>query len=135
MPQLDFNITFSQLFWLILTFFFTYTVLTHYFLPTFIKLVQARKLIILANETKLANLQNTLSQKQVMFKQLLRSNFDTIRILIEKNFLSLLNLLPRTDLVLLNKKIALTLYFNVLYYDIIILNSICIKPKFLSLKI
>ena len=135
MPQLDFNITFSQLLWLILIFFSTYTALTHFFLPIFIKLVRARKLIILANEVELIGLQTKLNQKQAIFEQLLHNNFDRIRVLIEKNFFSLLDVSPRTDLLLLNKKIAFTLYYNVLYHDTIILNSIYIKPKFLSLKI
>nr|YP_009988355.1 ATP synthase F0 subunit 8 [Gelidiella flabella]QNM39631.1 ATP synthase F0 subunit 8 [Gelidiella flabella] len=54
MPQLDRIIIFPQIFWLFLIFTLFYTILTHFFLPKFLRSLKARKLIAKANSEKVS---------------------------------------------------------------------------------
>jgi Na+-driven multidrug efflux pump len=134
MPQLDFNTTFPQIFWLITIFFFVYTSLVHFFLPSFIKLLKSRKNIILNNEKELSTLQNNFLEKQFFRKKLVQNNFSKLKNVLEKEFPLFLTS-TSMDFTPSDIKIASALYYNTLYYDTTILNSIHLKPNFLNLKI
>lgn len=133
MPQLDFNTTFPQIFWLILIFFCVYVSLVHFFLPSFLKLIKSRKNIILKNEKELSLLQNKFTSKQVSKNKLVQQNFLKLKNLLEKDFPSFL-LATVIDYNNTDSKLAYALYHNTLYYDTIILNSVILKPNFLDLK-
>ena len=65
MPQLDHIIIFPQIFWLFLIFILFYTVLTHFFLPKFLKSLKARKLIAKANSEKVSFIVKASSENKI----------------------------------------------------------------------
>lgn len=132
MPQLDFNTTLPQIFWLIITFFFVYMLLIHFFLPNFIKFVKSRKLLILVNTKKCSNLQKQLTVKQLTVKQLIHKNFSKIKSILEKDFSIFFMSASSFNFLFSDKKIAYTIYHNIMYYDTIILNSIPLRVTFLN---
>ena len=130
MPQLDFIITSSQIFWLIVVFLLLYTVLTHFFLPKFIKVLKTRKRITSENEKKLAHLKEQILKKITIFDNVTNLNLIKIKVLIEKEIFLFFKNLLLIDLSILNKRTANVLYFNLISYDINVLESINIKPVF-----
>lgn len=135
MPQLDFTTILPQTFWFIVIFLSIYTVLIHFFLPNFIKLIKTRKNTILVNEKEVILLKNSLQVKQSIIKILIHQNFINLKTMLETNFLffstgsSIINLVP------VDTKIISVLYYNSLYCDMSVLNSITLAPCFLNLKI
>lgn len=130
MPQLDFTIASSQIFWSIIIFFVLYTILTHFFLPNFIKILKIRKRVLKENNDKLLKLKKHLTQEQNSFNKIIDLNLVKIKILIEKEILSFLKTFSLIDLKFLNKNIAKALYANSIAYDINILKSIQLKIIF-----
>ncbi len=135
MPQLDFNTTLSQIFWLIIIFFFLYIILIHFFLPNFIKLIKSRKYIILINVKETTFMKNNFYEKQLIIKNLTQKNFNKIKLALEKELFISSNLVSALDTTFTDAKITLLLYYNILYYDTIILDSISLKPNFLNLNV
>ena len=135
MPQLDFNTTFPQVFWLVTTFTIVYTVLIHFFLPNFIKLNRSRKNIVLTNQNTVNVLKNSVVEKQLLIEGIIRKNFFKLKSILEKEFPSFLASEKTTNLEVFDSKIVNFLYHNTLYYDSIILKSVCLKPNFLNSKL
>ena len=127
MPQLDFVIVTSQIFWSITIFFVLYTTLTHFFLPNFIKVLKTRKKLQLTNSNLLIDLKRKFLKKQNMFDSVVDLNLIKIKILIENEISLFFKSQLLMDLNLLNKNIANVLYFNLSSYDINVLESINIK--------
>jgi len=132
MPQLDFVIAFPQIFWLIVIFFMFYTIVVHFFLPNFIKILKSRKQIVLENSKTLVELENRFNSKQLLLSGTLETNFIKIRILLEKDISQFFSTKNLFDLTLVDTKIAMALYYNILYYDTNVLESILLKPNFLN---
>lgn len=130
MPQLDFVIAFPQIFWLIVIFFSLYTTLVHFFLPLFIKLLKARKQIVLENCQVLINLEKRFELKQTNLNKIMEKNFCSIKKMLENEISSLFSGVFLINLKEADKKIAKSLYCNLLYYDSNILKAVCVKPKF-----
>lgn len=130
MPQLDFIIAFPQIFWLVLIFFSLYIILLHFFLPLLIKLVRARKDIIVQNSIAFNELLNVFNSKQFKINKLIENNFLDIKNMLENSLFIYFKKKLSVDLVLADKKIADSLYYIILYYDINILDSIKTKPTF-----
>ena len=131
MPQLDFIIAFSQIFWLILIFFSFYTILVHFFLPQFIKTLKSRKQIVLENNEMLLKLHNDFNNKQYFLNSKLKENFTKIKSLLDKEIFSNFGIpINFFNLDLLDKKISGILYNNTLYYDIHVLESISLTLTF-----
>lgn len=129
MPQLDFTTTLPQIFWLIVIFFTVYTILVHFFLPNFIRLIKSRKNIILVNEKEINLLENKFIRKQTIVKQIIKRNFVELKVTLEKEFPTFLTT-AKVDLTPSDLKLIHVLYYNTLYYDTIILDSILLKPNF-----
>nr|WDA66148.1 ATP synthase F0 subunit 8 [Lithothamnion corallioides] len=130
MPQLDLIIIFPQIFWLLLIFFCTYTILVHFFLPIFVKSLKARKRIILENSALLLNTQKKFDLRQVFLNNLLNKNFYLVKSILETEISNIFSPKNKFDLNLLDIKIAKVLYYNTLYYDTNILDSVPLNPKF-----
>lgn len=130
MPQLDFTIASSQIFWSITIFFVLYIILTHFFLPNFIKVLRTRKKILLENQNKLIMLNKHFIRKQNIFNKIIDLNLLNIKSLIEKEIVAFIRIFSLTDLKILNKNIANVLYFNSIAHDTNILKSIDIKIVF-----
>lgn len=132
MPQLDFVIAFPQIFWLIVIFFLFYTIIVHFFLPNFIKILRSRKQIVLENTKMLFSMKNKFNSKQILLNQTLETNFIKIRVLLENEISQFFSTKDLFELTSVNTKVALVLYYNILYYDINVLNSVSLKPNFLN---
>jgi len=132
MPQLDFVIAFPQIFWLIVIFFTFYTVVVHFFLPNFIKTIKSRKQIVLENTKILLDMEVKFNYKQTLLSKTLEMNFIKIRFLLEKDISRFFSIKNLFDLTPVNTKTAAALYYNVLYYDINILDSVPLIPNFLN---
>ena len=130
MPQLDFTTTFPQIFWLIITFFSLYTILTHFFLPNFIKSLKARKQILVENADYFNYLQSMFDNKQKNLNKIIESNFLSIREMLENKLFLYFQETILVDLKLSDKKIAKALYNSILYYNLHTLDSVPIKPTF-----
>nr|YP_009589044.1 ATP synthase F0 subunit 8 [Corallina ferreyrae]QBL75560.1 ATP synthase F0 subunit 8 [Corallina ferreyrae] len=134
MPQLDFTIAFPQIFWLLFSFFLLYSILVHIFLPVFVKSLKARKKIVVVNNESFNHLQKRLHLKQTSLINLLNQNIIKIRIIFEKNILPTFATDAAFNFDLINQKLAKVLYYNTLYCDLNVLDSIPLKPKFLNLR-
>ena len=134
MPQLDFTITFPQIFWLLIIFTTVYSILVHFFLPNFIKLNKSRKDIVSTNQNTTILLKNSFDKKQLFIEGIIRSNFFELKSVLEKEFPSLLFNKTKITLEFFDFKLASVLYYNTLYYDATILNSVPLKPNFLKSK-
>lgn len=134
MPQLDFNITFPQIFWLLIVFTTVYSILVHYFLPNFIKLNKSRKDIVSTNQNTMILLKNSFTEKQLFIEGIIRNNFFELKSVLEKEFPALLFNKIKTTPEFFDFKLANVLYYNTMYYDVTILNSVPLKPNFLNLK-
>ena len=134
MPQLDRIIVFSQIFWLFVIFSSLYAILTHYFLPRFLKSLRSRKQIINENITESLIITNSLAKKQVLMKQVLIKNL----FLVENSIQNKLIPLNFNDKIinshLIDEKIGFTSLNLSLYCDNQLLNSIFLFPKSLNLK-
>ena len=130
MPQLDFSITSSQIFWLIITFFSLYTILTHFFLPSFIKILKIRKQVLKENANLQVKLKSQFEDKQKIFVSIIEKNLTKIKFLVEKEICMTFKNYFFVDLNILDEKISNALYSNLVFYDINILKSMYIKPMF-----
>lgn len=130
MPQLDFIIAFPQIFWLIVIFFSVYIILIHFFMPQFIKILKARKYIIIENSKTLNFLQDNFKDKQQKLNKVILRNVLKIKLMLEKEVSLIFNGSAFMDLSSVDKKIASALYHNMLYYDISVLKIIPLKPIF-----
>lgn len=134
MPQLDRIIITSQIFWLFVIFTTLYIILTHFFLPKFLKVIKARKQIVDINNQEVLILNTRLNERQILLKQLVNRNLSLIEKVLKKKIenLNLNNLNPNAQSV--DEKIAQTSIINILYCNNSLLNSIIIFPKALNLK-
>ena len=130
MPQLDFIIAPSQIFWSITNFLVLYIVLTHFFLPKFIKILKTRKQILLENTNRLLNLRKQLDNKQYVFSTFVENSLTKIKILIESEISLAFKKTFFINLTESNKKVSNALYFNLVFYDSNVLKSIQVKPMF-----
>lgn len=134
MPQLDRIIIFSQIFWLFIIFTFIYIIITHFFLPKFLKSLKSRKQIIDSNNQEILIINSKFKEQQYFLKETLLKNLT----LIENTIKSELEL-KKTDSIksniqLIDEKIAVLSLKKSLYCDTQLLNSILLFPKSLNLK-
>lgn len=134
MPQLDLIIVFPQIFWLLTIFFLTYTVIVHFFLPLFVKSLKVRQRIIAKNTEIVIFTQKKFEEKQSKLNTVVNKNFYLIKLLLETEINSILSKELLLDLKTLDTKVIEALYYNTLYYDLNILSSIPLRPKFSNLK-
>nr|YP_010726705.1 ATP synthase F0 subunit 8 [Cystoclonium purpureum f. stellatum]WDY85192.1 ATP synthase F0 subunit 8 [Cystoclonium purpureum f. stellatum] len=134
MPQLDRIIIFPQIFWLFVIFTFLYAILTHYFLPVFLKSLKSRKKIIDINSTEILLLNNKTLNNNKLLKQQLLKNLLTLEAFLNSNFGSLDFLHLNNKIIDIDEKIGTTLINSIFYCDNMLLNSIVFYPKFMNLK-
>ena len=133
MPQLDLTIIFSQIFWLFTLFFFSYTILVHFFLPKFLFSIKSRKKIIEINSEKILYYQKELIIKQENLHNLLLDSLSLIKETLTNNWSSLSKMGTNSNLMLVDKKIGLVIFNTVKYCDYELMNSINLYPKKLNL--
>lgn len=133
MPQLDLTIIFSQIFWLFIFFFFTYTILTHFFLPKFLFSIKSRKKIIEVNSANILKYQKEFITKQENLQNLLLKSLGLIKETLAGSWSSISRIGVNSNLVLIDKKIGLVIFNIVKYCDYELMNSINLYPKKLNL--
>ena len=69
MPQLDRIILFPQVFWLFVIFTSFYIVLTHFFLPKFLKSLKSRKCVTDLNELRVLEIHKQLNESELWFRE------------------------------------------------------------------
>nr|YP_010027354.1 ATP synthase F0 subunit 8 [Sarcopeltis skottsbergii]QOS04475.1 ATP synthase F0 subunit 8 [Sarcopeltis skottsbergii] len=131
MPQLDRIIVFPQIFWLFVIFVSTYVILTHFFLPKFVKSLKSRKLIIEANNVELSALTSKIVSKQLLLKQLLLNNLMIIDDSLNCE-LSISDNLLKLNLHKVDEKMGIAAFNASLYCDVHLFNCISFYPKFLN---
>lgn len=134
MPQLDLTIVFSQIFWLFIWFFATYTILTHYFLPRFLLTIKSRKKIIDFNSFKALKTQKNLIKNQGMLHNSLNESLTLVRGTLISNWTYVSKPNANANLLLVDKKISLVVFNVVKYCDFEVLNSISFYSRALNLK-
>lgn len=132
MPQLDRIIVFSQIFWLFVIFVLTYIVLTHFFLPKFIKSLKSRKQIIEVNDIELSELTSRILNKQLLLKQLLLKNLAMVNTSLNHEF-STSNILSKQNVHKIDAKIGTATHNISLYCDDRLFNCIFFYPKLLNI--
>ena len=130
MPQLDFSIISSQIFWLIVFFFILYTSLIHFFLTNFIKALKTRKHVVTENIYLVIKLKKQFDDRQNVFTNIIGHNLTNIKYLVEKEIFITFKRNFFADLNTLDKKVSNVLYSNLVLYDISVLKSIPSKPIF-----
>nr|YP_010888157.1 ATP synthase F0 subunit 8 [Fushitsunagia catenata]WJJ67934.1 ATP synthase F0 subunit 8 [Fushitsunagia catenata] len=133
MPQLDLTIIFSQIFWLFVLFFVTYTILIHFFLPKFLFSIKSRKKIIEFNSKKTLSYQRGIVEKQLNLHNLLLKSLNSIKEILTNNWSSLSKVETNSNAILADKKIGLFIFNMVKYCDYELMNSISLYPKKLNL--
>ena len=135
MPQLDLSIISSQVFWLILTFFILYTILTHFFLPNFIKVLKTRKHVLTENIHLATKLKKHFEDKQNVFIKIIEYNLTKIKYMVEKEICTIFKNNSFVDFNILNEKVSNALYSNLVLYDITILRLVSSKPMVFKNKL
>nr|AYR06580.1 ATP synthase F0 subunit 8 [Lithothamnion sp.] len=131
MPQLDFIIIFPQIFLIVDNFLFDlYNTYLFFFLPIFVKTLKARKRIILENSMLLVSTQNKFISKQAYLNNLLNKNFYLIKSILETELGSIFSSKNILDLNSVDIKLVKVIYNTTLYYDLNILDSVPLSPKF-----
>nr|YP_009541963.1 ATP synthase F0 subunit 8 [Synarthrophyton chejuense]AYR06633.1 ATP synthase F0 subunit 8 [Synarthrophyton chejuense] len=122
MPQLDFTIVFTQIFWLLLVFIYTYSILIYFFIPLFVKSFKTRKQIIYNNIETLNFIRNNFDTKQKLLINKLFNNFYQVKIMFETKIFTIFSFKSTTDLHSIDLNLVKVLHNNTLYYDNLILN-------------
>ncbi len=125
MPQLDFTIIFTQIFWLVLVFIFCYSFIIHIFLPKFLLALRSRTLIIQCNKRELLNLKNNFAANQNELSKILSSGLSKIKFFHSVNFLTNFKYIsPNRNLEILDIKLIKVTLDLMLYCDEKVLNCI-----------
>ena len=135
MPQLDRVIIFSQIFWLFIIFSSLYAILTHFFLPLFLKSLKSRKQIIELNSLEVSKLNNRVFTKHALLKQKLLQHLLLIESFLLKSYIFQNHFEVGNHSILIDEKIALASINYSLYCDNFILKNILFYPKFLNSKV
>jgi hypothetical protein len=132
MPQLDRVIIFTQIFWLFVILSSSYIILTHFFLPLFIKSLKSRDMVIQSNLDESKNIKEEFLRSQFFINSILGEGLSTIRFFYSKEFL-LKNLSKNLlSVSTIDNKIVLFILNMLLYYDYKVLKSIPLKAKVYS---
>nr|YP_009774170.1 ATP synthase F0 subunit 8 [Caulacanthus okamurae]QIZ74787.1 ATP synthase F0 subunit 8 [Caulacanthus okamurae] len=129
MPQLDRLIVFPQIFWLLFFFTFIYAVLTHFFLPLFIKSLKSRKLIEEMNSLEIIILTNQFEKNRSSLKQLVIENLSLAENLLAQTFLSSSTGGENIKINQANLRLNSAITNFVLYNNYPLLKSICFYSK------
>nr|YP_009317550.1 ATP synthase F0 subunit 8 [Gelidium sclerophyllum]AOX49002.1 ATP synthase F0 subunit 8 [Gelidium sclerophyllum] len=129
MPQLDRIIIFPQVFWLLVIFTMFYIILTHFFLPRFLKALKARKEIVKINELEASLVSERSTDNQAKLRFLLLSHLSIVKKIFSMN--SALNI---SNAKILNTQavdelVSVMVKNSILFCNSQILDSICIKVR------
>nr|QNM39516.1 ATP synthase F0 subunit 8 [Gelidiella fanii] len=127
MPQLDRIIIFSQIFWLFIVFILFYTIITHFFLPKFLKVLRARKLIAKVNSEKATFIANKSSKNKIKLLGVITKNLTTVKKIL--NSTSNFNITKTNKI---DELVGKTIKNSILFCNFQILDSINIYSKLIQ---
>nr|YP_010164476.1 Atp8 [Polyopes lancifolius]QRM91071.1 Atp8 [Polyopes lancifolius] len=134
MPQLDRIIVFSQIFWLFIIFTTFYTIVTHFFLPKFLKSLKSRKQIIELNSLEIAEIAKESDIKRNVIQKILVKNLASTKNILTNNLNAILMAKKNLNMLKIDEKISIAIFNTVKYCDSQLLNFISLRPKLLNLK-
>nr|YP_010199629.1 ATP synthase F0 subunit 8 [Gracilaria cervicornis]UAD89487.1 ATP synthase F0 subunit 8 [Gracilaria cervicornis] len=134
MPQLDRIIVLSQIFWLVLIFSIFYAILTHYFLPKFLKSLKIRKQVIDINTKEILKKTEKTLNKQGSLIKILVKNLEITSNLLVSYFGQLIKDKKGVDTLIIDQKISFVILNTIKFCDFKLLNSIFVYPKSLKFK-
>nr|YP_004062234.1 hypothetical protein PPUL_31 [Plocamiocolax pulvinata]ADR03250.1 hypothetical protein PPUL_31 [Plocamiocolax pulvinata] len=131
MPQLDYTIIFSQIFWLFFIFLFLYTIILHFFLPVFLKSIKIRKELINSLNLEVSKLEEISFKKRTLLYSNVNQQLLIIKKLLKKeNFIFLLK---KENSIIIDKKLSIFISNTTKFYNLQIINSIPFSSKILNL--
>ena len=98
------------------------------------KNIKSRKKILEVNTKLIVNLRVKLNTKQKNLEFLLIKNLEYLKIMLKSKIYPFLDYCLMNDLLLVDKKISKIIYYNTLYFDENVFNSVLLKPSFLNFK-
>nr|APC24935.1 ATP synthase F0 subunit 8 [Gracilariophila oryzoides] len=134
MPQLDRIIVFSQIFWLFIIFTLFYTILTHFFLPKFIKSFKIRKQIIDTNSIEISSIAENTLHKHNLLNFFLLKDLESVKALLAQHFSNLVKEKNYANTSLIDEKIGFVILNTLIYCDLQLINAIIVYPKVLEYK-
>nr|WOL37378.1 ATP synthase F0 subunit 8 [Polyopes affinis] len=134
MPQLDRIIVFSQIFWLFIIFTTFYTIVTHFFLPNFLKSLKSRKQIIESNSLEIAEIAKESDTKRNVIQKILVKNLVSTKNILTNNLSVILMAKKNLNMFKIDEKISIAIFNTIKYCDSQLLNFISLRPKLLNLK-
>nr|AHX02465.1 ATP synthase F0 subunit 8 [Plocamium cartilagineum] len=130
MPQLDYIIILSQIFWLFIILIILYTIILHFFLPIFLKSIRIRKELINSLNLEVSNLEEISFKKQNMLYSNVNQHLLIIKHLLNKsNFV----FLKKQNSIIIDKKLSIFISNTIKFYNLQILNAIPFSSKVFNL--
>nr|YP_009317665.1 ATP synthase F0 subunit 8 [Pterocladia robusta]AOX49117.1 ATP synthase F0 subunit 8 [Pterocladia robusta] len=129
MPQLDRIILFPQIFWLFIVFVSFYIVLTHFFLPRFLKILKSRKSIIDLNDSKIIKIRDQFIKSEQQLNQILVNDLLVIRKIFNSNPTFEVFYLKNSETKKVDETLSKALKNSVLFCNFQILDLIEIRCK------
>nr|YP_009317619.1 ATP synthase F0 subunit 8 [Pterocladia mexicana]AOX49071.1 ATP synthase F0 subunit 8 [Pterocladia mexicana] len=129
MPQLDRIILFPQIFWLFIVFVSFYIVLTHFFLPRFLKVLKSRKSIIDLNDSKIIKIRDQFIKSEQQLNQILVNDLLVIRKIFNSNPTFEVFYLKNSETKKVDETLSKALKNSVLFCNFQILDLIEIRCK------
>nr|YP_009988332.1 ATP synthase F0 subunit 8 [Gelidiella fanii]QNM39470.1 ATP synthase F0 subunit 8 [Gelidiella fanii]QNM39493.1 ATP synthase F0 subunit 8 [Gelidiella fanii] len=132
MPQLDHIIIFSQIFWLFIVFILFYTTITHFFLPKFLKVLRARKLIAKVNSEKVTFIANKSSKNKIRLLGVIMKNLTTVKKILNSTSTFNTSNFNITKTNKIDELVGKTVKNSVLFCNFQILDSINVYSKLIQ---
>lgn len=131
MPQLDYIIIFSQIFWLFFVFCFFYAIVLHFFLPMFLKSIKIRRELINSFNLEISNLEEISFKKTLLLYSNVNQHLLIIKQLLQKeNFIIFLQ---KNNSIIIDKKLSIVISNTIKFYNLQVLNSILFCPQVFNL--
>lgn len=134
MPQLDRIIIFPQVFWLLAIFTIFYIIVTHFFLPKFLKALKTRKKIVKANELEASLVAKRSIDSQAKLRFLLLNHLSNVREVFSRNSALSVSNAKNLDMQSVDELLSVMVKNSILFCNSQILDSICIKVKSVYLR-
>nr|YP_009114033.1 ATP synthase F0 subunit 8 [Gelidium elegans]AGW30472.1 ATP synthase F0 subunit 8 [Gelidium elegans] len=129
MPQLDRIIIFPQVFWLLVIFTVFYIVLTHFFLPRFLKALKTRKEIVKVNELEALLVSKRSTDSQTKLRLLLLNHLSIVKKIFSLNPTLNISSAKSLNTQAVDELIGVMVKNSILFCNSQILDSIRIKVR------
>lgn len=132
MPQLDRIIIFPQIFWLFVVFTAFYSVLTHFFLPKFLRVLKARKIIVSFNEQQAIQATRRCAESETKLKETLAEDLEKVKEIFSQNPTFNLRNLKKLETKSVDEAISTATKNSILFCNSQVLDSIEMRCKWFN---